>query len=76
MKSSRTLCGTLLAALLLSFAGCSGNSKDDTVVVTPVADTFVTAVQNIASNAPDGTEPVSIDAFAATLPDDVEPVSL
>ena len=76
MKSLRVLCGAVLAALLFGLASCGGNNQSTPVLATPVPDTFVTAVQTIATNSPDDTEPVAIDVIVATAPEDTEPLSI
>ncbi len=75
MNVPKYLCSALLVFLIAPLSGCGENSDDD-VTVAPAADAFIVAVQAIAANSPDDTEPSSIDSLVATLPDDTEPVSL
>lgn len=62
----------LLVGIALLAAGCGGGGGGDTAT----GDAFTNAVRDVVANAPDNTEPVSVDGFTATQPDNTEPEAL
>ena len=65
----------LLSMVALTLVGCgSGNHDDNNNAAT--TDAFIAEVMRIVASSPDDTEPVAIDAFAATTPDNNEPTSV
>ncbi len=64
----------LLVGIALLAVGCGGGGGGGGG--TASGDAFTNAVRGMVANAPDNTEPVSVDGFTATQPDNTEPEAL
>lgn len=82
MPKLKLVTSAALVALTITLSACGGGSSDGNGglivspgTVSPVADSFFTAVLALIGTSPDNTEPTDITAVAATSPDNTEPVA-